>query len=352
MNDKTVDNPFGTQLPAETSGASAVALAQREVAEVQSAMVVAKQFPRDQKAAMDKIITSCTRESLAQQAVYQYARGGTNVEGPSIRLAEELARGWGNIAAGVAELSRGNGVSECLAYAWDLESGYRDEKRFQVRHWRDTRSGGYALTDERDIYEHIANQGSRRKRACILAVVPGDVTEAAVRQCQLTLRTSVEITPELIDSLVEKFKAVGVNKELIEKRIQRRIDSITPALVVNLGNIYNSIKDGMSGPSDWFDISRETPASTTTLDELTGNGKSKEAQPQPETKPEPEPQPQPQDESAPPQFTAAEIQKMIDDAKSIDQVEQAMDLIGSLSADKERSALRQDAIKKHQELSQ
>lgn len=57
--------------------------------------------------------------------------------------------------AGVKELSRSNGVSECLAYAWDYETNYRDVRTFTVRHWRDTREGGYALKDERDIYERL-----------------------------------------------------------------------------------------------------------------------------------------------------------------------------------------------------
>ena len=45
----------------------------------------------------------------------------------------------------------------------------------------------------------------------------------------------------------------GVIQDMIEKKIQRRLDSITPAQVVSLRKIYNSLKDGMSKPSDWFE---------------------------------------------------------------------------------------------------
>jgi hypothetical protein len=48
---------------------------------------------------------------------------------------------------------------------------------------------------------------------------------------------------------LDKFK---VTKSQIEARIQRRIDTITPAQMVSLRNIYNSLSDGMSDPSDWF----------------------------------------------------------------------------------------------------
>lgn len=250
----TIDNPFGSALVAAApTGAAAAAIVQREVAEVQAAMVIAKRFPRDPIVAMDRVLQSCTRPGLANAALYQYSRGGQDITGPSIRLAEELARAWGNIVCGVTELTRQGGVSECMAYAWDLETNFRDEKRFQVKHWRDTRSGGYAIKDERDVYELIANQGARRKRACVLAVIPGDVQEAAVQQCELTLKTKVDITPERIKGMVEKFGEYGVTQHQIEKRIQRRLDAITPALMVQFVRIYNSLKDGMSSPGDWFE---------------------------------------------------------------------------------------------------
>jgi len=248
-------NPFDTgPIVAAPTGAAAAALVQREVAEVQSAMVIAKRFPRDPKVAWDRIITACTRQALAEAALYSYARGGTPVTGPSIRLAEELARQWGNMLCGVTEISRHGGQSECLAYAWDLETNFRDEKRFTVRHWRDTRQGGYPVTEERDIYEIIANMGARRKRACILAIIPGDVTEAAVVQIQKTLTTKVQLTPERLKNMLDGFAEYSVSKEQIEKRIQRHLDAITPALFVNLAAIYNSLKDGMSAPGDWFEM--------------------------------------------------------------------------------------------------
>jgi hypothetical protein len=248
------DNPFGNAPVVAAPGASAAALAQREIAEIQAGMVIAQRFPRNERKALDKILTNCQRAGLAEDATYEYARGGTPVTGASIRLAEELARSWGNIWCGVTELSRANGVSECLAYAWDLETGFRDEKRFQVRHWRDTRSGGKAITEERDIYEIVANMGARRKRACILAVIPSDVQEAALTQCEMTLKTKAEVTPERLRSLLEKFATYNVTREMIEKRIQRGLDAMQPAQLLGLGRIYNSMKDGMSTAADWFDM--------------------------------------------------------------------------------------------------
>jgi hypothetical protein len=248
-------NPFTAGEVAVNAGNRGVVAVeqQRAIAEVQARMIIARANPRDPIRAMEKILNDCTRPTLADHAIYQYARGGTDIRGPSIRLAEAIAQRWGNIASGIKEMSRSGEYSECIAYAWDLESGYYDERQFQVRHWRDTRQGGYQLHDERDIYELIANFGQRRKRAVLLTVIPGDVTEAALEQCERTMSAGADVTPDGIKKLVEAFTELGITAPQIEARIQRRLDAIRPAQVVMLRKIYTSLKDGMSESADWFD---------------------------------------------------------------------------------------------------
>lgn len=290
----TVSNPFASSQVAARSNNNAIADGeqQRAIAEVQAAVLMAKKFPRDQIAAMDRILQSCTRQTLAEQAIYQYARGGTNISGPSIRLAECLAQGWGNISFGLRELEQRNGESTMQAFAWDIETNSRREMTFQVPHVRHTRQGQKRLTDPRDIYEMVANQGARRLRACILSVIPGDVVEAAVNQCEATMHTKVAVTPELIKTLQEKFAEYGVSKAMLEERIQRRIDAITPALVVQLRKIFNSLKDGMSQPGDWFNAvgEPEKKKGEESLKEKLASKKEKESEPKPEPEEVNEPQ--------------------------------------------------------------
>lgn len=235
---------------------------QRAMAEVQGAIVLAKKFPRDQKEAFDRIMVACQREGLARAALYSYSRGGSDVTGPSIRLAEAIAQNWGNIQFGIQELEQRNGESTVKAYAWDVETNTKQEKIFQVAHKRHTKKGSYQLEDPRDIYEMVANQGARRLRACILGVIPGDVIESAVEQCEGTLKAKADTSPAALQKLVEAFAAMGVTKDLIEARIQRHIDAMTAAQLVSMRKIYNSLKDGMSTVADWFEASSEQPTIT------------------------------------------------------------------------------------------
>lgn len=269
MNE-VIDSPFAARTSAAVATADSAGSRQnqsREMAETQTKYLMAERFPRDEVAAMDRILNAFSRPTLAEKAAYQFARGGSDIAGPSIRAAEAIAQQWGNMDSGWRELQRGvdaTGVpfSEVEAFCVDLQSRNSKRLQFIVRHWRDTKQGGYKLKDERDIYELCANQAQRRLRACILASVPGDVTEAAMQQADVTLKAKADTSPEAMHKMVEAFAQFGVTKEHIEKRIQRRLDAIQPAQVVSLKRIYASLRDDMSAPKDWFEIEAEAPMAT------------------------------------------------------------------------------------------
>lgn len=228
----------------------------RQAQEVQAAMVIAKKFPRDEVEAYNRILRACQRKTLAEQACYEYPRGGQKVTGPSIRLAEALAQNWGNLDYGIIELEQKKGESQVMAYAWDLETNTRQTKIFQVPHIRSTKKGSYELTDPRDIYELVANQGARRLRACILGVIPGDVIDSAVDQCMLTMKSN---NPEpLIDRVRKMIKVYedefSVTKDMIEKFLGCSSEAFSETDFVRLRNVYKSLRDGMAKREDYFDI--------------------------------------------------------------------------------------------------
>jgi hypothetical protein len=140
----------------------------------------------------------------------------------------------------------------------------------------------------------IANMGQRRKRAVLLAVIPGDVVEAAVQQCEETLHTKADASPEAIKKMVEAFAAFGVTQAQIEARCQRRLEAIRPAQIVMLRRIYASLKDEMSVPSDWFEAAAGSPPPASGL---RGNAALR-SRLQTETPPEDEPE-EPKDDESP-----------------------------------------------------
>lgn len=246
-------NDFTENVP-DTKDTANEMMITRQAQEVQAAMVIAKKFPRDEAKAFDKIMRSCQRKGLAEQAEYTYPRGGQKVMGPSIRLAESIAQNWGNVDYGVIELSNKEGASEMMAYAWDLETNTRVSKIFTVKHWRDTKQGGYKLKDARDIYEATANFGARRVRACILGVIPGDIVDAAVTKCRATIKGSHKTPLEdrfrtMIASFEEDFQ---VSQKQIEDYLGGRMKSFTENDFIRMQGVYRSLRDEMAKPDDFF----------------------------------------------------------------------------------------------------
>jgi hypothetical protein len=272
-----VPSPYarnGSEIESRQTGAVAKVEQERAVAETIATLQIAKACPRDERQAMNDILNACGRVGLAKTAIYSYSRGGTKISGPSIRLAEAIAQHWGNMQFGVRELSQRDGKSEVESFAWDVQRNNRAVKVFSVPHQRFTGGRMQPLTDPRDIYELIANNAARRLRSCILAIVPGDVQEAAINQCEMTLRANIDMSPAAMSGLLDDFLAVGVTKAMIAARIQRNFEQVEPGQVVTLNNIYNSIRDGMSSPDEWFGR-EDNPPSTISTASRTETVKSK-----------------------------------------------------------------------------
>ena len=240
--------------------------ASRAIAEAQGKLVIAKRFPRDEVQSYAKAMEACQRPTMAAKAFYSFPRGGQTVEGPTIRFAEELARCWGNIDYGIKELSQDDGKSEMQAYAWDLETNAQSVQNFTNPHQREQGRKMVTLTSQRDIYENNANMATRRLRSRILAILPAWFVEDAIAECKKTLAGQND-TPliDRVKKMVVQFAKLGVTQEMIEKRLKRKVDTMTSDDFVEYVGIYNAVKGGESKIADWFDAQKEASNLTEAL---------------------------------------------------------------------------------------
>lgn len=341
-----VESPFASQQPrqalAQTSGT--LQAQARELAEMQTKFLMAERFPRDERRAMDGILNTFSRKTMAEMACYAFSKGGSNVAGLSVHSMQAIAQQWGNMEFGWIEVSRGTGAdgvpfSEVRAYAWDLQSRTCRPLQFIVRHWRDTKAGGYKLKDERDIYELCANMAQRRVRSCLEAVIPRDVQDAAERQAALTLRANADTSAEAMVKMIDAFAAFGVTKDHIEKRIQRRIDAIEPAQVVMLKRIYASLRDEMSTPPEWFEMGEapqaEGKSGSSTLDAVREAAAKKRSPPTSA--------PAPTNVGYSPEEILAQMLK----AKTVERLDEAASLIADVQDVEQRKSLdaKYDALR-------
>lgn len=231
----------------------------RAIAEAQGKLLMAKRFPRDEVAAHSRVIEACQRKGMAEKAFFSFPRGKTNgkintVEGPTILFAKELARCWGNIDYGIKELSQDLGKSELQAYAWDLETNTISVQTFTNPHEREVDHKVVALSSNRDIYENNANMATRRLRSRILAILPSWLVDDAIAECKRTIAGNNDVP--LIDrvkNMLVQFAKLGVSQDMIEMRIGRKVDTMSPEDLSEYVGIFNSLKQGETRPSDWFE---------------------------------------------------------------------------------------------------
>lgn len=259
--------PSGVKAPMNNINQGTVAIeASRAIAEAQGKLIIAKNFPRDEVQAYARAMEACQRPAMAEKAFYSFPRGKQTVEGPTIRFAEELARCWGNVDYGIKELSQDDGKSEMQAYAWDLETNTQSVQNFTNPHQREAFGKMQTLTSQRDIYENNANMATRRLRSRILAVLPSWFVDGAINECKKTLAGQNE-TPliDRVKNMVVQFAKIGVTQEQIERRLKRKIDTMTAEDFVEYIGIFNALKNGESKVADWFEAEKEAAELTAAL---------------------------------------------------------------------------------------
>lgn len=235
--------------PAGVTQATAIEQA-RATAEVQAAVVVAQNCPRDMARAEADMRDTCGRKAVADRAFYSVPRKGSKpMAGPSIHLARELARIWGNLDYGVRELSRDDagGMSEIQAFAWDQQTNVRTIRSFQVPHQRMVDGRRKSLIDLNEIYLNNQNIGARAVRECIFALLPPWFTESAQDFCHETLKAGEGVPlSERINKMISAFAALGATVEQLETRTGRKRGQWSAGDVAKLGIDYTSItRDGL-----------------------------------------------------------------------------------------------------------
>jgi hypothetical protein len=266
----------------------------RAVAEVQAAVVIARQYPRNVQAALSEMREVCRIKGLAERAFYSYPKAGSTVSGPSVHLARELARIWGNVQYTTAELRRDDdrAFSEMQAVAWDLQTNTRAAQIHVVPHKMDTKKGVKVLTDMRDVYENNANMGARRLRAAIFAILPAWFKDEAIDLCQATLRDGGgKPLVHRIAAIVELFATTfDVSQEQLAENRGKPTDKWTEHDLAQMTILGRSLKNGEISKDEAFP-SLTAPVS---LAELQQPAKRSAARPA-RQEPTPEPVPPAQD---------------------------------------------------------
>lgn len=295
--------------------------------EIESRLMLASMNPRNETAVASKLTANLERFTMADKAAYSYPRGRTEVRGPSVVLAREMARLWGNIDYGFKITHADEEYISLEARAIDYETGASTtaSARFKKLIWRKDfkapEGGRWIQPDERELAELVNRNAAKAIRNCVLAIMPQWLVEDALNQARKTVEkaSSGDLKKDrgtVIRALAKQFSAYGVTVDMIEDYIGHDINAMSSDELADLREIRNTLRDGGSRTADFFDLNAGKPqkkaAKETPSIDMDGaeagerverkdekkeapkkkrrRPKNKEQEKEPEQKPEPEPE--------------------------------------------------------------
>jgi len=217
-------------------------------AEVDTQISTAKRFPRSiGQVKKDMLSFATLDQETAESCFYSLPRGGKNIQGPSVRLAEIAVACYGNLRAGVRVIetvSTGDAPHVVLqAVCHDLEKNtcVTIEKRRRIV-GKKSKNGAI---DEDDI-NLACNAGSAIAfRDCVFKVVPGALIKPVYEQAKAVAIGDAKTLSERRERAVAAFGKMGVKLDKILPTLGKKsLEEIDLADLETLFGLHTAIKDG------------------------------------------------------------------------------------------------------------
>lgn len=218
-----------------------IVLAQ-EKAQIDVQIATAKAYPRNLAEVLKKIETYATMdEETALDCFYKLPRGGSYIEGISVRFAEIVANSWTNIRVQSRVTDNNGKTITCQAVCHDLETNVAimTEVKRKI-----TDKNGKTFSEDMQVM--AGNAGcSIAMRNAVLKVVPKAVTHKIIERVKQVSLGNVATLEKRRNGAVEFFVKNGVTKpQLLEFLNKTKIEEVDTDDVANLLGIATAIKEG------------------------------------------------------------------------------------------------------------
>jgi len=225
-------------------------------AEIDMQIATAHKYPRSvQKFKQNAMSLATTDEHIAESMFYVLPRGGKNIEGPSVRLAEIIATTWGNmrVESDIAEV--GDTHVTAIGSAIDLESN--TAARIRVKR-RITGRDGRRFND--DMITTVSNAAmSIAYREAVFKIVPRAMFQSIYEESKKTAVGSAATLTQRRDKALEWFASQGVTKAQIFSKLGiNGIEDIDLKHLETLTGIKSAIKEGEISAVSAFTVEEAT----------------------------------------------------------------------------------------------
>jgi hypothetical protein len=205
------------------------------------------QKPRD----LDRIVKAIAREAeyAGDSFYYGWGAGGSRIEGPSIGLANSLAREWKNCAVTCA-LQETDEAFYITARFIDLENGSQMERIFRQR--KNAVQGKYDADRKLDMALQIGQ--SKAIRNVVVNSVPRWLVDQAIEQAKAAVLKGID--PKKLDEwkgiIVSEFAAFKVTEEMLVAKTKKPLAEWTTRDIAGLKGDLKALKNGEINVAELF----------------------------------------------------------------------------------------------------
>ena len=200
------------------------AMAQLQRAETETAVDIAKRYPRDlAKAKKTLLFMGTVDEDTAKSCFYKKPvdNKGTLVEGPSIRMAEIAVNCYGNIRYGSRVIEESEKWVKVQGVCFDLENNLSYAADVQRSIWSESYNKRYS---QNLIQTTIKAAAAIAVRDAVFKIVALGMFSSELKQikAKATGRGSDIPLPKRIENAFAYFKKIGVDEKKIFERLEVR----------------------------------------------------------------------------------------------------------------------------------
>jgi hypothetical protein len=291
---------FGRVTTAQQAELAGISVAASARAEVEAAYVLAIKNPRNEAQGRANILAVCKNLKFSETAIYRKPQGkkqvngqwvANNIEGLSIRFAEECLRLWRNIKTLQTTIYDDPSKRIVKVTVIDLESNISYSKEFVIEktverknaigrdvvYERINSSGekiSVVVATEDEIMNKEAALASKTIRNNGLRLIPDFVLNEAMEIIRATVKAGVDQDPDKSKrDVVDNFAKLSISVKQLEDYLGHPIAELVSSEIVALKEVHNSIREGNS---TWAEIMEMKNTETKTVEVVDKDAVAKE----------------------------------------------------------------------------
>lgn len=208
--------------------------------EIDTQVATAKRYPRSITRFKETALALATDSAeVAASCHYSVPRGGKDIQGPSIRLAEIVYYAWGNLRTSASIVEEGDTSVTVRGSVWDLETN-----NAVSREVRRSIFGKHGRFNPDMITVTVNAAMAIAIRNAIFTAIPRSFVNGIYDQAYKVAFGNATTFKQTLHKMIEHYSKIGVTPDRLVASVGKQgVDDITMEDVAHLRGIFNNIRD-------------------------------------------------------------------------------------------------------------